>query len=229
MTPIFAADWLNISINLLLVIHVIVCLLLALVVLMQRPKQEGLGAAFGGGLTDQAFGAQTTNVLQKGTVYLGTLFFVVTLVLAILIGKRQRTDPGMAEDNKAKTEEAAVPATTPEGLKGKEPVTMPEKTQRLLVRINRKPLLERKRKMQLILLTIKRMRLLNHLLGKSPKRRSPKLPQLVGTSNFDLWMNHPALELHQHRPRRTPRYGHVLMPCLKNPVNLNTGLLTLKG
>lgn len=128
MTPIFAADWLNISINLLLVIHVIVCLLLALVVLMQRPKQEGLGAAFGGGLTDQAFGAQTTNVLQKGTVYLGTLFFVVTLVLAILIGKRQRTDPGMAEDNKATTEEAAVPATTPEGLKGKEPVTMPEKT-----------------------------------------------------------------------------------------------------
>ena len=79
MTLILAADWLTISINLLLVIHVIVCLLLALVVLMQRPKQEGLGAAFGGGLTDQAFGAQTTSVLQKGTVYLGTLFFVITL------------------------------------------------------------------------------------------------------------------------------------------------------
>ena len=80
MTPVIAANWLNISINLLLVIHVIVCLLLALVVLMQRPKQEGLGAAFGSGLTDQAFGARTTDVLQKGTVYLGTLFFIITVI-----------------------------------------------------------------------------------------------------------------------------------------------------
>ena len=93
MTSIIAANWLNISINLLLVIHVAICLLLALVVLMQRPKQEGLGAAFGGGLTDQAFGARTTDVLQKGTVYLGTLFFIITLVLAILIGKRQSDNP----------------------------------------------------------------------------------------------------------------------------------------
>ena len=119
MTPILAADWLNISINLLLVIHVIVCLLLALVVLMQRPKQEGLGAAFGGGLTDQAFGAQTTNVLQKGTVYLGTLFFVITLVLAILIGKQQASDPSMAEDDKQTQEEVEEPAT--DNLEGKKP------------------------------------------------------------------------------------------------------------
>ena len=98
MTPIIAADWLTISINLLLVIHVIICLLLALVVLMQRPKQEGLGAAFGAGLTDQAFGARTTDVLQKGTVYLGTLFFIITLVLAILIGKRQNNNPTIVAD-----------------------------------------------------------------------------------------------------------------------------------
>ncbi|NWK54344.1 preprotein translocase subunit SecG [Verrucomicrobiaceae bacterium N1E253] len=108
MTPLIAAvDWLTISINLLLVIHVIICLLLALVVLMQRPKQEGLGAAFGSGLTDQAFGARTTDVLQKGTVYLGTLFFVVTLVLAILIGKRQNTQIDMSD-----TSEKDVPAET---------------------------------------------------------------------------------------------------------------------
>lgn len=110
MTQTFAANWLDISINLLLVIHVIICLLLALVVLMQRPKQEGLGAAFGGGLTDQAFGAQTTNVLQKGTVYLGTLFFVITLVLAILIGKQQAANPDMAGE-KDKTEDSNGPAS----------------------------------------------------------------------------------------------------------------------
>ena len=57
---------------------------------MQRPKQEGLGAAFGGGMTDQAFGARTTDVLQKGTVYLASLLFVVTLILSILVGTKSR-------------------------------------------------------------------------------------------------------------------------------------------
>ena len=88
---IFAAiNWLSISINLLLVVFVIICLLMALLILMQRPKQEGLGAAFGGGVTDQVFGARTTNVLQKGTVYLGSLFFIISLTLAILLGKQTK-------------------------------------------------------------------------------------------------------------------------------------------
>ena len=129
MTPLFAAvDWLNISINLLLVIHVIICLLLALLVLMQRPKQEGLGAAFGSGLTDQAFGARTTDVLQKGTVYLGTLFFVVTLVLAILIGKRQNNNPSLTATDTASadTTEEVAPEVTPVIPAEKAPVVMPE-------------------------------------------------------------------------------------------------------
>ena len=84
-------NWLNISINLTLVIFVIVCLLMTLLILMQRPKQEGLGAAFGGGVTDQVFGARTTNVLQKGTVYLGSMFFILSLALAVMIGQKNKT------------------------------------------------------------------------------------------------------------------------------------------
>ena len=67
----------------------IICLLMVLIILMQRPKQEGLGAAFGGGVTDQMWGAQTTNVLQKATVTLAIIFFVITLILAVLVGKQQ--------------------------------------------------------------------------------------------------------------------------------------------
>ena len=66
---------LTIAINSLLALHVLVSLLIVLVVLMQRPKNEGLGAAFGGGMTDNLFGAQTTNVLQKFTRLLGGTFF----------------------------------------------------------------------------------------------------------------------------------------------------------
>src|SRR6185503_18809962 len=76
MLPIF--------INILLVIHVLVSLLIILIVLMQRPKNEGLGAAFGGGMTENLFGAQTTNVLQTITRWLGGIFFVLTLALSIL-------------------------------------------------------------------------------------------------------------------------------------------------
>src|SRR5947207_11441543 len=55
----------NLLITVLLVLFVLVSGLMVLVILMQRPKSEGLGAAFGGGVTENIFGAQTTNVLVK--------------------------------------------------------------------------------------------------------------------------------------------------------------------
>ena len=80
----------QILINILLVIHVLVSLLIVLFVLMQRPKNEGLGAAFGGGVTDNLFGAQTTNVLQTITRWLGCIFFALSLGLSILYVKAPR-------------------------------------------------------------------------------------------------------------------------------------------
>ena len=101
---VLATDWLSISINLLLFVFVVVCLLMSMIILMQRPKNEGLGAAFGSGTTDQLFGARTTNVLQKATVYLATLFFVLTLALAVMIGKQN------AANKKSLVAEVAPPA-----------------------------------------------------------------------------------------------------------------------
>src|SRR3954451_20577842 len=74
----------NIAINVILAIDMIVAVLMTLVILMQRPKSEGLGAAFGGGVTENIFGAQTTNVLVKFTGWLVGIFFVLTFVLLIL-------------------------------------------------------------------------------------------------------------------------------------------------
>jgi preprotein translocase subunit SecG len=78
----------SILINLLMVLEAVVCLLLILLVLMQRPRQDGLGAAFGSGVMDQIAGAQTTNVLQKGTTWLGIALFSLAFVLAILISRQ---------------------------------------------------------------------------------------------------------------------------------------------
>ena len=105
-----AINWLNISINLLLVVFFIVCLLMVLLILMQWPKQEGLGATFGTNVTDQVFGARTTNVLQKGTVYLGSAFFILSLLLSVLIGKRNTHNSLIVRETKA----AAVAPAAPE-------------------------------------------------------------------------------------------------------------------
>src|SRR5438067_3868757 len=78
----------NILINVLLAIDMLVAVLMALVILMQRPKSEGLGAAFGGGVTENIFGAQTTNVLTKFTGWLAAIFFLLTFVLSILYAKK---------------------------------------------------------------------------------------------------------------------------------------------
>jgi len=78
----------SILINLLLGFNMLVALLMILVILMQRPKSEGLGAAFGGVVTENIFGAQTTNVLTKITGWLAGIFFVLTFTLSILYAER---------------------------------------------------------------------------------------------------------------------------------------------
>ena len=100
---------LNAAIYIVFAILLIVCALLLLVVLMQRPKQEGLGAAFGAQMTDQAFGAQTTDVLKKGTVLFGTLFMGLCFVLAVLMNARFQNSKS---DLNVKTVEAPAAVET---------------------------------------------------------------------------------------------------------------------
>ena len=85
----------NILINVLLAIDMLVAVLMTLVILMQRPKSEGLGAAFGGGVTENIFGAQTTNVLTKFTGWLAGIFFVLTFVLGVLYARRSASDSNL--------------------------------------------------------------------------------------------------------------------------------------
>jgi preprotein translocase subunit SecG len=108
--------WLSIAITVLLTILVIDCLLLVLVVLMQRPRSEGLGAAFGSAMTENIFGAQTTTVLTKATVYLGMTFFGVTLLISILIARQStavRTGLLEQEVQASQAKSSATPLVAP--------------------------------------------------------------------------------------------------------------------
>ena len=94
----------------LLVILFVICILATLIVLMQRPKQEGLGAAFGSGMMDSTFGAGATNVLQKWTVYLAAAFFLVSAAMGMITSKIQTDLYAKGELTNA----PAVPAPDPE-------------------------------------------------------------------------------------------------------------------
>jgi preprotein translocase subunit SecG len=85
-------------INILLGVYVVDALLMMLVILMQRPKSEGLGAAFGGGVTENIFGAQTTNVLTKITGWLAAIFFLLTFVLSILYAHKSNTGSNLSRE-----------------------------------------------------------------------------------------------------------------------------------
>ena len=73
----------GILIGVLYLIEVVVCLLLSGVVMLQKPKEGGLGG-LAGGMGEAVFGADAGNVLIKTTIWLGTIFLVNTLVLARL-------------------------------------------------------------------------------------------------------------------------------------------------
>jgi len=112
----------NLLINLCLVLFVLVAALMVLVILMQRPKSEGLGAAFGSGVTENIFGAQTTNVLVKFTTWLAGIFFALTFALSVLYAhhsvassafRRELMKTQPAQTSPAPAGAQSSPGTTP--------------------------------------------------------------------------------------------------------------------
>src|SRR4030095_4533748 len=100
----------SLLINLFLVLYVLVALVMMLVILMQRPKSEGLGAAFGGGVTENIFGAQTTNVLVKFTAWMAGIFFALTFALSILYAHKNTADSAFRREL---MKQQAPPQTSP--------------------------------------------------------------------------------------------------------------------
>jgi preprotein translocase subunit SecG len=70
---------------LVIVLHIVACLFLVGVVLLQQGKNQDLASAFGGGGTQTAFGPRgSANVLSKATTILAGVFMVTCLALSML-------------------------------------------------------------------------------------------------------------------------------------------------
>src|ERR1700745_1928138 len=80
------------------ILMVLDCLLLALLVLIQLPKQEaGVGLAFGRGATDALFGAGKGNVLTNLTKWCAGIFFASALILSILNNQVNKSEQSGSE------------------------------------------------------------------------------------------------------------------------------------
>ena len=101
----------NILIGILYVVEVLVCLMLALVVMLQKPKEGGLGGAFGGGALEASLGADAGNILIKTTAVLGAIFLLNTLVLA-----RLTSTPASGSVVADRAAAPAIPAELPAAL-----------------------------------------------------------------------------------------------------------------
>jgi len=74
---------------LITVIHVIVCLFLIAVVLLQSGKSGDLAAAFGGQGSQTAFGPRgAASALSRATTWSAIIFMITSITLSIYASKR---------------------------------------------------------------------------------------------------------------------------------------------
>ena len=91
-------------IYLLTTIHVLVCLFLVIVVLLQSGKAADLAGAFGGMGSQTVFGPRgSATVLSKATTVAAALFMVTSLCLSIMATRSGGAVPTIFEKKAAPT------------------------------------------------------------------------------------------------------------------------------
>ena len=75
---------------LFVIIHVVACIALIMIVLLQTGKGADMGAAFGGGSSQTLFGSTgASTFFSKATTIAAIVFMITSLSLAYMSGHRQ--------------------------------------------------------------------------------------------------------------------------------------------
>ena len=96
------------------VIHVIVCVSLVLVVLLQSGRGGGLAGAFGGGGGSQTFfgGRGAATFLSKATAWLAIGFMLMSILLAVLSSRVGGTAGGLLQERARRNAPLTLPPST---------------------------------------------------------------------------------------------------------------------
>ena len=107
-------------VTLITIIHIIVCLFIIIVVLLQSGKAGDIAAAFGGMGSQTAFGPRgAASLLEKATTWSAVIFMITSITLSIYASRR--TGPKSVLQGLKTTTTQTVPAP-------KAPVTPPAPT-----------------------------------------------------------------------------------------------------
>jgi preprotein translocase subunit SecG len=94
-----------------MVLFLLTAVILTLLVLIQRGRGGGLAGAFGGAGGSSAFGTKTADVFVKATAVLGAIFFVLSVVTALLM--RAPAGGGMPAGSPPAAPASETPGTAP--------------------------------------------------------------------------------------------------------------------
>ena len=102
---------------LITIVHVIVCVFLIAVVLLQSGKSADIAAAFGGMGSQTAFGTRTAaTVLSKATTWAAIVFMLTSITLSIFASRRGTSTGSVLSgttSSPTKTAPAPAPAQQP--------------------------------------------------------------------------------------------------------------------
>jgi preprotein translocase subunit SecG len=101
-----------------MVLFLLTAVVLTLLVLIQRGRGGGLAGAFGGAGGSSAFGTKTADVFVRATAVVGAIFFLLSVVTAILLSPAKEKTP---------REPPAVPAPAEPGTGAATPAEKAEK------------------------------------------------------------------------------------------------------
>jgi len=96
---------------LITIVHVIVCLFLIAVVLLQSGKSGDLAAAFGGQGSQTAFGPRgAATALSKATTWSAVMFMITSIVLSIYASRRTGPPSVLSNQKAGQTQSQPAPA-----------------------------------------------------------------------------------------------------------------------
>jgi len=113
----------------LVILHVIVCIALIMIVLLQTGKGADMGAAFGGGSSQTLFGSTgASTFLSKATTAAAVVFMLTSLGLAYM--SSHRTSGSIMTDTPAPIEQttAGAPEQSPAAAPATQTATPADQT-----------------------------------------------------------------------------------------------------
>ena len=95
-------------------VHVLVCIILILVVLLQSGKGADLASAFGGGATQTAFGSRgPASFLSKMTTVAAIVFMITSITLSSMVTEKEGAKSILETTSGAAKAPAKAPAAKP--------------------------------------------------------------------------------------------------------------------